>query len=92
MKLLLDAGAPTAGADPRRPSSGGTTALGLAVSGGAFTDIDERLLGGCRPEIVRLLLKRDPALTLGEAWHATFAVVMANLQGCTATLDLIKKR
>jgi uncharacterized protein len=36
------------GADPRARGNGGATALSQAVSGGALSDIDRPLFGGCR--------------------------------------------
>ena len=57
--LLLDYGA-----DPYAEGPGGMTAFTVAVSGGALTDIDRPLAGGCHPATIAALLDRAPDLTL----------------------------
>src|SRR5262249_34553941 len=61
------------GADPAVRGSGGSTALTIAVSGGAFSDIDRPLFGGCHPATVRALKEHDPRLDLPDTiagWNA----------------------
>jgi ankyrin repeat protein len=58
-RLLLDYGA-----NAHRLGPGGITALSEAVTGGAITDIDRPVLGGCHPETVGVLLDRVPDLKL----------------------------
>jgi ankyrin repeat protein len=58
-RLLLERGA-----DARRVGPFGITALSEAVTGGALSDIDRPLLGGCHPDTVRALLDRAPELAL----------------------------
>ena len=43
------------GADAHRVGPAGITALSEAVTGGALTDIDRPILGGCHPDTVRAL-------------------------------------
>lgn len=59
MALLLDFGA-----DAHRVGPGGMTALSEAVTGGAISDIDRPIGGGCHVETVQLLLDRVPDLAL----------------------------
>lgn len=58
-RLLLDYGA-----DARRVGPAGITALSEAITGGAITDVDRPVLGGCHPETVGVLLDRVPDLML----------------------------
>jgi Ankyrin repeats (many copies) len=84
VKLLL-----SYGADPRARGIGGTTALSQAVSGGALSDIDRPLLGGCRTETVRALKTHDPDVDMPETiagWHALW---WARFHGCQDVLDLV---
>jgi len=81
-----------AGADPRAATADGTTALALAVSGGAFGDIERPLLGGCHTEVVRALLRRDPSLTPGPSRRAGIARRVARFNDCDEVLVLVDKR
>jgi hypothetical protein len=85
VRLLLDRGA-----DPRRLAPDGATILALAATGGAFTDIDEPLLGRCHGATVRLIRERIPDLGLGSAWRARAAMLIAWWQGCDETLAAMK--
>ena len=78
-RLLLDRGA-----DPRRPAPGGASLLTIAVSGGALTDIDEPLLGGCHPETVGLVQRRASDLVIDRSWRGRLARFLAWLNGCEA--------
>jgi ankyrin repeat protein len=80
-RLLLDHGA-----DPRRRTADGASLLTLAVSGGALTDIDEPLLGGCHPDPVRLLKTRAPDLAVDRSLRGRVARFFAWLNGCSAVL------
>ncbi len=84
-RLLLDRGA-----NPRATTSGGdTNALLLAVEGGFLADVDRSgsLLGSCQDELVGLLLERAPDLRLPDGLESRFAVGLARLHGCKATLE-----
>lgn len=76
-RLLLDRGA-----NPRRPAPDGASLLTIAVSGGALTDIDEPLLGGCHPETVRLVQERAPDLVIDRSLRGRVARFFAWLNGC----------
>ena len=54
------------GANPRAEGPGGATPLTQAVSGGAMTDIDRPLLGGCRRATVNALMTHDPTLRVAR--------------------------
>ncbi len=82
--LLLDHGA-----DPSARGYGGATALSQAVSGGALSDIDRPLLGGCRTQTVRALLDRDPTLTVPETIAGRHALWWAKFHGCQEVLDMV---
>jgi hypothetical protein len=86
-RRLLDAGA-----NPRSVGESGATALSIAVSGGALTDIENPLLGSCHTEIVRELLRRDPGLRLGDTLHARFARWTAWLNGCDDVISIVADR
>jgi uncharacterized protein len=86
-RMLLDAGA-----NPRKNAPDGASLLALAVSGGALTDIDEPLLGGCHPETVQLLLHRAPDLSLGSSIRGRLARLFARLNGCHAVLAIVGGR
>jgi len=77
------------GADPTRRGPGGATALTYAVSGGALSDIDRPLLGGCHPATVRALLAHDPTLRLPDTTAGREALFWARFHGCSEVLDLI---
>jgi uncharacterized protein len=84
VKLLLEHGA-----DPRARGIGGSTALSEAVSGGALSDIDRPLFGGCHPATVRALLDHDPTLTLPDTIASREARWWARFHGCAEVLTLI---
>lgn len=86
-RRLLDAGA-----NPRAVSHDGATALSIAVSGGALTDIENPILGACHTELVRELLRRDPNLQLGDNLHARFARWTAWLNGCDEVTSIVAQR
>jgi ankyrin repeat protein len=86
VKLLL-----AHGADPRARGLGGATALTQAVSGGALSDIDRPLLGGCHPETVRALKEHDPQLELPDTIAGWNALWWARFHGCRAVLDLLRR-
>jgi hypothetical protein len=78
------------GADIGARGPDGSTALSVAVSGGAMTDGDLPLLGGCHPATVRALLAHDPSLRLGHTFAARRALWIARLHSCTDVLAMIK--
>jgi len=59
LTLLLDHGA-----DAEAEGPGGMTALTVAISGGALTDLHRPLAGGCHPATLEALLQRVPDLHL----------------------------
>jgi hypothetical protein len=77
------------GADPHARGSGGSTALSVAVSGGALSDLDRPLLGGCHPATVRALLKHDPTLRLPDTIAGREALWWARFHGCADVLKMI---
>ncbi len=77
------------GADPNTRGIGGSTALTEAVSGGALTDIDRPLFGGCHPATVRALLAHDPTLTMPDTIAAHEALWWARFHGCDEVLNLV---
>jgi hypothetical protein len=83
-RMLLDAGA-----DPHRRTPDDASLVTLAVSGGALTDIDAPLLGGCHPDTVRLLKERAPDVVLDHSLRGRLAVLFARLNGCRQVLLLI---
>jgi ankyrin repeat protein len=85
VKLLLDHGA-----DPRVSGEYGDTPLSRAVSGGAMSDIDAPLLGGCRAASVRVLLAHDPALRLPDNFAGRQALWWAQFHGCAEVLKMVK--
>jgi uncharacterized protein len=87
VKLLLEHGA-----DPRARGTGGTTALSQAVSGGALTDIDRPLLGGCHPDTVRALKQHDPDIDLPDTMAGWNALWWAKFHGCEEVLNLVATR
>ena len=77
------------GADPRAEGSGGATPLTQAVSGGAMTDIDRPLLGGCRRATVNALMTHDPTLRVARTAAGLQAIWWARFHGCEEVLQLI---
>jgi hypothetical protein len=77
------------GADPHTRGLGGSTALSEAVSGGAFSDIDRPLFGGCHPATVRAILAHDPTLTLPDTIATREALFWARFHGCEEVLRLL---
>jgi ankyrin repeat protein len=77
------------GADPRPRGIGGETALSIAVSGGALTDIDRPLFGGCHPETVRALKEHDPKLDVPDSIAGWQALWWARFHGCAEVLRLV---
>jgi ankyrin repeat protein len=80
------------GADPRVAGEAGDTPLSRAVSGGALTDIDRPLLGGCRPAVVRTLLAHDPALRLPDNLSGRLALHVAHFHDCEEVLQLLHRQ
>ncbi len=87
VKILLNKGA-----DPYAETHEGITALTMAVSGGAFSDIDRPLLGGCQTAVVRALLEEAPDLKLKGNFATRYALFFANLKGCSEIHALLEKR
>jgi ankyrin repeat protein len=77
------------GAEPEARGFGGATALSQAVSGGALSDIDRPLLGGCRTETVRALKTHDPAVDIPDTIAGWNARRWARFHGCAEVLTLI---
>jgi len=77
------------GADPNARGIGGSTALSIAVSGGALTDLDRPLFGGCHPATVRALLAHEPTLRLPETIAGREALWWARFHGCAEVLALV---
>jgi ankyrin repeat protein len=84
VKLLL-----SYGADPSARGNGGSTALSEAVSGGALSDIDRPLFGGCRTETVRALTSHDPKTDMPNTVAGHNALWWAKFHGCRDVLDLV---
>ena len=80
------------GADPMRRTPGHGSMLTLAVAGGALTDIDEPLLGGCYPAMVKLLIDRAPLIRFDDGLQEVMARLVARLNGCRESLSLIRGR
>ena len=78
------------GADINARGPDGSTAFSVAVSGGALTDADLPLLGGCHEATVRALLAHDPTLRLGNSFAGRRALWIARIHNCREILDLIK--
>ena len=78
------------GADANARGIGGSTALSAAVSGGALSDIDQPLFGGCHPATVRALLKHDPTLRLPDTIAGREALWWARFHGCAEVLAMVK--
>ena len=77
------------GADANARGIGGSTALTVAVSGGALTDLDRPLFGGCHPATVRALLAHDPTLRLPDTIAGREALWWARFHGCADVLALV---
>ena len=77
------------GANPRTAGEYGDTPLARAVAGGALSDIDRPILGGCHPATVRALLARDPALRLPANLEGRAALMWARLSGCSEVASLV---
>ena len=80
------------GADPRLGGRHGETPLSQAVSGGALSDIDRPLFGGCRRDTVRALVSHDRTLRVAHDATGLEAVWWARFHGCEEVLDLIGER
>jgi ankyrin repeat protein len=98
--LLMAAGSPDPaivaallrhGADPRIEGEYGDTPLARAVSGGALSDIDAPLLGGCHPETVRALLSHDPTLRVPDNFVGRQALRVARFHDCREVLELVDR-
>jgi ankyrin repeat protein len=87
VKLLL-----AYGANPRIGGEGGKTPLTQAVSGGALSDIDRPLFGGCRLATVRALVTHDRTLRVLHNAPGLQAIWWARFHGCEAVLELIGER
>jgi len=84
VKLLL-----TCGANPRIVGEYGETPLTQAVSGGALSDLDRPLLGGCRLATVRALLEHDPELKIPDTYAGRSAIWWARFHGCADVLATV---
>ena len=80
------------GADVNATGPGGSTALSIAASGGALTDIDRPLLGGCHPATVRALMAHDPTLRLPDTIAGREALWWAKFHGCAEVLRMVGHR
>jgi ankyrin repeat protein len=80
------------GANPRTEGPGGATPLTQAVSGGAMTDLDRPLLGGCRRATVGALMAHDPTLRVARNAAGLQAIWWARFHGCEEVLQLIGER
>jgi ankyrin repeat protein len=74
------------GANPRYVGEYGDTPLTRAVSGGALSDIDGSIFGGCRPATVHALLAADPGLRLPRSRQGRLAIWWARLHDCEEVL------
>src|SRR5580765_3496746 len=77
------------GADAHARGIGGSTALTVAVSGGALTDLDRPIFGGCHPATVKALLAHDPTLRLPDTIAGREALWWARFHGCADVLSLV---
>jgi len=77
------------GADPAARGIGGSTALSEAVSGGALSDIDHPLFGGCHPATVRALKEHDPNVGLPDTIAGWNALWWAKFHGCQDVINLV---
>ena len=65
------------------------TPLTRAVSGGALSDIDAPLFGGCRTAAVRALLAADPGLRVPDSPEGRRAIWWARFHDCEEVLSLV---
>ena len=79
------------GANPRTVGEYGDTPLARAVSGGALSDIDRPIFGGCHPETVKALLAHDPALRLSANIQRRAALIWTRLRGCSDVTSLVTR-
>jgi cytohesin len=77
------------GADAKARGDGGATALSQAVSGGALSDVDRPLLGGCRTETVRALKTHDPAVEMPDTIAGRHALWWARFHGCQEVISMV---
>ena len=63
--------------------------LSEAVSGGALSDIDRPLFGGCHPATVRVLKEHDPKVDMPDTIAGWNALWWARFHGCQEVLDLV---
>src|SRR5205809_2600153 len=70
----------------------GDALLVRAVSGGALSDIDRPLLGGCRLATVRALLEHDPWLRIPDTYAGRSAIWWARFHGCAEVLTMVGAR
>lgn len=79
------------GANPRYEADWGDTPLGLALSGGALTDLTDRpILGGCRTENVRAIIAADPAIHLADNAASRRAYFFAKFHGCAESIRMVE--
>lgn len=78
------------GADLGARGPDGSTALTVAVGGGAMTDLDLPWLGGCHPDTVRALLAHDPTQRLGDTRAGRRALWFATFHGCEEVLKMVQ--
>jgi ankyrin repeat protein len=74
------------GANPRYVGEYGDTPLTRAVSGGALSDIDAPIFGGCRTATVRALLAADSDLRLPKSREGRLAIWWARFHDCEEVL------
>ena len=77
------------GANPRYVGEHGETPLTRAVSGGASSDVDAPILGGCRTATVRALLAADPDLRVPDSPEGRRAIWWARFHDCEEVLKLV---
>jgi Ankyrin repeats (many copies)/Ankyrin repeats (3 copies) len=77
------------GADPSARTETGGSALDVAVSGGAFVDVDRPILGRCSTDTVRTLLAKRPDLKLQGGFGPLSARWWARVKGCDEVVALV---
>jgi hypothetical protein len=87
--LVAGLGFAALAADAARRSAGGSTALPDAVSGGAPSDIDRTLVGGCHPRTAGALRSHDPAVAERDTVAGRDARWRASFHGCEEVLTLL---